>query len=172
VKDPIVQADDPVLREVAKPIAKKDIGSRKLNALIDKMKKALSAEKYGVALAAPQMGAPVRLFVVAGRVFLPQDAPEDTKVPPHLVFINPELVRTSRKKVEVSEGCLSVRDKYGAVGRFEKTTVKALDEKGRPFIRHGSGLLAQIFQHELDHLEGILFIDKATKLDDWKEKEK
>ncbi|MDP4020934.1 MAG: peptide deformylase [Candidatus Adlerbacteria bacterium] len=171
MKDPILQTGNPVLREVAKPVDKKDIGSRKLTALINKMKKVLSKEKYGVALAAPQMGEPLRLFIIAGRIFLPEDAPENAEVPPHLVFINPELVRTSHKKTEVSEGCLSVRGKYGAVERFEKATVKALDEKGKPFIHHGSGLLAQIFQHELDHLEGILFIDKATKLDDWKEKE-
>jgi peptide deformylase len=138
--------------------------------LIAKMKKALEGEKYGVALAAPQLGSPLRLFVIAGRVFLPEDAPEDMVAPPHLVFINPELVRTSRKKAEMSEGCLSVRGKYGSVMRFERATVKALDETGRPFVRNGSGLLAQIFQHELDHLEGILFIDKAIKLDDWKEK--
>lgn len=170
-KDPIVQEGDPVLRQVASPVAKKDITSRKIKSLIAKMKKALSVEKYGVALAAPQVGEPVRLFVVAGRIFLPEDASEETSIPDALVFINPTIVRTSRKKAEVSEGCLSVRGKYGAVERFEKTTVKALDEQGKQFIHNGSGLVAQIFQHELDHLEGILFIDKATKLDDWKEKE-
>ncbi len=169
-KEIIVQTGNPVLRQVAKPVAKKDIGGKKLVALINKMKKALEGEKYGVALAAPQLGESLRLFVVAGRVFVPEDAPEDAPAPPHMVFINPELVRTSRKKAEVSEGCLSVRGKYGAVERFEKATVKALDEDGRAFVRHGSGLLAQIFQHELDHLEGILFTDKATKLDDWEEK--
>jgi len=171
VKDPIVQVGAPVLREVARPIAKKDIGSRQLVALIKKMKKVLETEKYGVALAAPQVGESLRLFIIAGRVLLPEDASEDTVAPPHLVFINPELVRTSRKKVEVSEGCLSVRGKYGSVLRYERATVKALDEEGQPFVHNGSGLLAQIFQHELDHLAGVLFIDKALKLDDWKEKE-
>ena len=160
-----------MLRHATEPIAIKDISSRKIKSLIAKMKKVLDGEKYGVALAAPQLGVPVRLFVVAGRVFVPEGAPEDAPTPPHLVFINPELVRTSRKKIEVSEGCLSVRGKYGAVERYERATVKALDENGKSFVHNGSGLLAQIFQHELDHLEGILFTDKATKLDDWKEKE-
>ncbi len=171
MKDPIVQAGDPVLKAVAAPVPKKDIGSRKLTALIAKMKKALEQEKYGVALAAPQLGASLRLFVVAGRVFMDEDTPEDAEAPPHMVFINPELVRTSRKKNEMSEGCLSVRGKYGAVPRFEKATVQAQDEQGKSFTHHGSGLVAQIFQHELDHLEGILFIDKATQLNDWKEAE-
>ena len=170
MKETIVQTGNPVLRKVAVPIAKKDIGGKKLVALINKMKKTLEGEKYGVALAAPQVGQSLRLFVVAGRVFVAEDAADDAPTPPHLVFINPELVRTSRKKVEVSEGCLSVRGKYGTVERSEKATIKAQDEQGKPFVRHGSGLLAQIFQHELDHLEGILFTDKATKLDDWEEK--
>ena len=171
MKDPILQEGAPALRQVAKPVEKKDIGSRKVTALIKKMKKALEAERYGVGLAAPQVGEPLRLFVIAGRVLLPENAPEDAPLPPHLVFINPELVRASRKKSGMSEGCLSVRGKYGMVERNEKITIKALDEQGTLVTRHASGLLAQIFQHELDHLEGILFTDKTIKLDDWKERE-
>jgi peptide deformylase len=167
MKDPVVQIGSPILRQQAKPIPKKDIDSKPLKALIAKMKKVLDKEKYGVAIAAPQVGASLRLFVVAGRAFN-DGGDEDAPLLPDKVFINPELMRISRKKKEMSEGCLSVRGKYGAVVRHEKATVKAHDENGKQFIYHGSGLIAHIFQHELDHLEGILYIDKATKVTDEK----
>lgn len=174
MKDPIVQIGSPVLRHSAKPVAKADFGSRSLRALVAKMQKSLSKERFGVAIAAPQVGASVRLFVVAGRAFdeeagIEPGADEPTKAKsktPDKVFINPTLLRVSRKKKEMSEGCLSVRGKYGTVLRHEKASVKAFDESGKPFIYHGSGLLAHIFQHEIDHLDGILYIDKATKLTD------
>ncbi len=172
MKDPIVQIGALILREKAKPIAKKDFGTKSLKTLIAKMKKSLVKEKYGVAIAAPQVGASVRLFVVAGRAFDEEEEAGgggDEKIKskmPDKVFINPELIRVSRKKKEMSEGCLSVRGKYGAVVRHEKASVKAYDEAGNQFIYHGSGLLAHIFQHEVDHLDGILYIDKAAKLTD------
>ena len=167
MKDPIVQAGSLVLRQKAKPVAKKEFGSAKLVALIRKMKAALTKEAYGVAIAAPQIGSPLRIFVVAGRAFVSDEEGSGNtakNIPPDMVFINPELLRVSRKMHEMSEGCLSVRGKYGTVLRHEKASVKAYNEKGEPFIYHGSGLLAHIFQHECDHLEGILYIDKAVKL--------
>jgi len=164
VKDPIVQAGAAVLREKAKPVLKKDIGSRSLNTLIGKMKRALDAEEYGVAIAAPQVGSSLRLFVVAGRVFKKDEDARDEPTPPDRVFINPEITRMSKKKREMAEGCLSVRGQYGTVMRHEKVTLKALDEHGNPALVHASSLLAHIFQHECDHLEGILYIDKAARL--------
>ncbi|MDO8548291.1 MAG: peptide deformylase, partial [bacterium] len=131
--------------------------------LVAKMKKALAKERFGVALAAPQVGASVRLFIVAGRAFADGKS-ESEKTPPDMVFINPELKRVSRKKKEMAEGCLSVRGKYGAVVRHEKVSVSAYDERGEKFLYHGNGLIAHIFQHEIDHLEGILYTDKATKV--------
>jgi len=170
MKDPIEQIGSLVLRQKAKPILKKDINSRAIKSLIAKMKKSLDKEKYGVAIAAPQVGASLRLFVVAGRAFDEESADEpDAKAKsktPDKAFINPELLRVSRKKKEMSEGCLSVRGKYGTVLRHEKASVKALDEAGKQFIYHGSGLIGHIFQHELDHLEGILYIDKAVRVTD------
>lgn len=160
----IVQAGHPILREIAKPIAKKDITSRKIVGLIRRMSESLKKEQFGVALAAPQVGVSLRLFVIAGKIFGPEK--EDR------VFINPEIVRTSRAKKEMTEGCLSVRNKYGSVMRHEKATLRALDEKGKSITHHASGLIAQIFQHEVDHLNGILYIDKAIELkndEDWKE---
>jgi peptide deformylase len=173
MKDPIVQEGAAVLREKAKPVAKKDIGAKALNTVIQHMKDALAAEDFGVAIAAPQIGKSLRIFVVAGRAFLTdeekkgfEDSDEVVEVPDDMVFINPVLTRLSRKKKEMSEGCLSVRGKYGTVMRHEKATATALDEKGKPFTYHGSGLIAHIFQHECDHLDGILYIDKAVKIEE------
>jgi len=81
-----------------------------------------------------------------------------------LVFINPEIIKISKKKGSVPEGCLSVRWLYGEVKRSTNATIRAYDENGKIFTRGGGGLLAQIFQHEVDHLNGVLFIDKAKNL--------
>lgn len=167
MKDAIVQMGDAVLRKTAKPVPQKDFGSRKLANLISRMKKALAAEKYGVALAAPQVGSPVRLFIIGGHVFKSEaEGKEDAPAPEDRVFINPVLSRLSKKKVELSEGCLSVRGKYGTVMRHEKASVKAQDESGKTFTYQGTGLLAHIFQHECDHLDGVLYVDKAIKLEE------
>jgi peptide deformylase len=162
MKDPVVQIGDPVLRQVAHPVPHKDFGSKKLLSLIERMKKVLSKEKYGVAIAAPQLGESVRLFVVAGRSF-DEEAKDDSKTPDR-VFINPEILRVSKKTREMSEGCLSVRGTYGAVLRHEKVSIKAQDEHGKVFTYQASDLIAHIFQHEIDHLDGILYVDKAVRL--------
>lgn len=159
----IVQEGDPVLRKVASALPKKEFGSAKLKKLIANMEKALAGEEYGVALAAPQIGASVRIFIVAPKVFAREEH-ADANAP--LVFINPEITRLSRKKNELHEGCLSVTGVYGWIKRHEKATVKAFGMDGKPFTYHGSGLLAEIFQHEIDHLDGILFIDKVERLED------
>ena len=94
---------------------------------------------------------------------------EKIEIPEHeiqknLVFINPVISKLSREKTWVPEGCLSVRWLYGKTYRSTKATVTAYDENGKKFVRGASGLLAQIFQHETDHLKGILFIDHATEV--------
>ena len=165
-KDPIVQEGAAVLRQTAKHVPKKDFGSKTLSALLKKMSKILAAEEFGVALAAPQVGASLRLFIIAGHVFKEDKDDENEETPKDMVFINPEIIRLSRKKKEMSEGCLSVRGKYGTVLRHERATVRAQDEAGNVFTYHGAGLVGHIFQHECDHLDGILYIDKAEKLRD------
>lgn len=163
MKDKIVQTGAPVLRQRAKPVPKKDIGSPTLNKLIARMSAILAKEPHGVALAAPQVGSSLRLFVVAGKVFKKE---EDKATPPDRVFINPEIVKKSRTKKEMQEGCLSVRGKYGTVMRHEKASLKAQDKTGKPFIYHGSELVGHIFQHECDHLDGVLYTDKALSVVD------
>lgn len=184
MKDPIVQVGDPVLRATAKPVGKADIGSLSLRKILKKMSDALAKEGFGVAIAAPQIGESLRIFVVAGKVF--DEREDDSEVSaatsqsdvegeqkghlparhPDMVFINPEITKLSRKKREMSEGCLSVRGKYGTVVRSEKASVRAWGIDSKPFTYNGSGLLAQIFQHEVDHLDGTLYIDKAATLED------
>lgn len=174
MKTDVVQEGAAVLRAKAVPVPTKDIGSKALTALINRMKDTLKKESFGVAIAAPQVGESLRIFVIAGKAFetdeekkafddTEQDTPAKHK---DMVFINPVLTRLSKKKKEMSEGCLSVRGMYGTVMRHEKATVEALDEHGKAFVYHGAGLIAHIFQHEVDHLEGILYIDKAVKLEE------
>lgn len=145
------------------------IVSPQIRRVIKDMKDALAPHKDGVAIAAPQIGVSLRIFVVSGHIFNEEALLEDDKsksVHEDLVFINPEIVKISRDKKTMSEGCLSVRWLYGEVRRATKITISAYDEHGKKITRGASGLLAQIFQHEIDHLNGILFIDKAKRVEE------
>jgi peptide deformylase len=164
----ILQKDEAVLHRKASNVFLSDIGTPKIDKIINRMKKALDSQEDGVAIAAPQIGEPLRIFVVSKKALaLVKDIEED-KLNNYedLVFINPEIIRLSKEKSFVEEGCLSVRWLYGKVERSKKAKIKAFDEKGDPFVMGVSGLMAQIFQHECDHLEGHLFIEKAKDLED------
>lgn len=154
----IVQEGNPVLRGIAAPVSLTDIGTSKLTQILTRMKNALRSQSDGVAIAAPQIAVPLRIFIVAGFVFKKK---KDTEIPPDKVFINPEIVSLSKEKEWLEEGCLSVRYLYGEVSRAKKAKLRAYDEHGKRFMMGASGLLAQIFQHETDHLDGKLFIDTA-----------
>ncbi|MBI2120037.1 MAG: peptide deformylase [Parcubacteria group bacterium] len=167
----IVQKEDPVLRKIAEEVPILEITSPKIRNILRGMKEALHSQDDGVAIAAPQIGAALRIFVVSGKAFLydKENQKEDGygekqkgKIPPDMIFINPEILKLSRKKYVVPEGCLSVRWLYGKTVRSDKAKITAYDESGKQFTYGGSGLIAQIFQHETDHLNGILFIDHAT----------
>lgn len=159
--DPIVTEGTPVLREKAKDVPKSLFGTPELTDIIARMSASLRTTHNGVAIAAPQIGIPYRIFVVSGFVIAGKPrSPED----PDVAFINPKLTRRSRKKEPMEEGCLSVPGMYGMITRSLKASVKAQDMSGKKFEYHGTGLLAQIFQHECDHLEGVLFVDSATDL--------
>lgn len=175
----IIQKENPLLRKKAKPVPVSKIKTAELKKIIQTMKDAVHSEADAVAIAAPQIGILLRLFVVSGAI-INRRAEKITKseenppsanwrrrgdeVSSDLVFINPEIIRQSKKERETEEGCLSVRWWYGKVKRAEKMTIRALDENGKTFTRGASELLAQIFQHEIDHLNGILFTDKAREL--------
>ena len=173
----IVQKEDRVLRKKATRVLIKDITSSKIRRIIADMKKALAGEKDGVAIAAPQIGEALQIFVVSGIVIEMIERKKknaDVKIETDLkeknlndlVFINPEIIKLSKEKVWMEEGCLSCRYLYGKMKRSKKAVVRAYDENGKIFERGGSELLAQIFQHETDHLNGILFIDSAKDVQD------
>ena len=170
----IVQKEDVVLRKKTKEVPIKDITSKKIQTIIQNMKEALAKEVDGVALAAPQIGVSLSIFIISSKVFefLKMDNLNFEEIPADIskdrVFINPVITNKSKKTSEVDEGCLSIRWWYGKVNRSEKATVRAYDEKGKQFTYGGSGLIAQIFQHEMDHLEGVLFTDKTEKLEEIK----
>jgi len=164
-KTKIVQKTDPILRSVSAPVPLSKIKSPEIKAIIADMKKAMEPQGDAVAIAAVQIGKPVRIFVISKRAFgIVGGDLESMKAKDDAVFINPRILKTSKAKEYLEEGCLSFRYIYGKVNRAEKATVEAYDENGRKFTRGFSGLLAQIVQHETDHLDGTLFIDKAKNL--------
>lgn len=161
----VVQKDNPVLREISAPVSLAGIKSPEIRAVISDMKAAMEPQADAVAIAAVQIGKPVRIFVISKRAFgIAAGDIETTKNKTDMVFINPRIVKTSKAKEHLEEGCLSVRYVYGKVSRAEKATVEAYNEDGKKFTRGFSGLLAQVVQHEIDHLDGTLFTDKAKNL--------
>src|SRR3989338_7851246 len=170
----ILQKNAPVLREKAAKVSVAEIQSPRIRKILKDMRVALCTQDDGVAIAAPQIGVSLRIFLVSKVALeLPSRLSERTAVEHraqlkknagYLTFINPVLIKLSREKEVLDEGCLSVRPLYGKIKRSKKATIRAYDERGSFFERGASGLLAQIFQHEADHLEGILFIDKATHI--------
>ena len=129
------------------------------------MKEVLATQDDGIAIAAPQVGIPLRIFLVSGTTLKIADKNyrgDETD----MIFVNPVITKLSREKQEVEEGCLSVRWKYGMMKRAKKASIKACNERGELFERGASGLLAQVFQHETDHLDGILFTDTAHDVKD------
>ena len=182
----ILQKNEKVLREIAKEVNLSDIKTTKIKKILKEMSEALKSQDDGVAIAAPQIGYSVRIFIVSGKIFaedfikkreeklkgkeeilsgenniLENNEIKEKEQINDLIFINPQISKLSRGKEWMPEGCLSVRPLYGKTFRSKKATVVAYDENGKKFTRGAAGLLAQIFQHETDHLNGILFIDHA-----------
>lgn len=165
----IVQEGNKTLRQIAKEVPVSEIAKPKIQKILKDMSEALDGQNDGVAIAAPQIDVSLRIFAVSGKVF-DKDFMNgttnfsDTKIHPNLFFINPVITKISKDKKVMDEGCLSVRPLFGKVRRATRATVEAYNEKGEKFKMNGTGLLAHIFQHETDHLEGILFTDKAKDL--------
>lgn len=165
----VVQKENKVLRENARELEPEEIKSEKIKKLLKRMSDTLVDYDEGVALAAPQIAESLRIFIVSGRFFNPDlkiKNEEEASRPKtkDIVFINPQIIKMSGKKDIIPEGCLSVEGIQGEIRRSGKVTVEAIDENGKKFTRGASGLLAQIIQHEVDHLNGILFIDSAKNL--------
>jgi peptide deformylase len=142
---------DPALKLKAKPVAKVDDAVR---TFVKDMAETMYAES-GVGLAATQVGVQKRILIVDAS---PRQASEKLRV-----FINPELV-SAEGRTKYAEGCLSIPGETEEIERFERVTVRALDEKGESFEVEATGLLAIALQHELDHLDGVLFVDRLSSL--------
>ena len=154
---PIVEVPDPRLRQISKPVDQVDDEIRAL--VVDMFETMYDAP--GIGLAAIQVGVPKRILVIDLQEPL-EEGGEPVKDP--RVFINPEIVAHSDQDVPYTEGCLSVPDQYAEVDRPDRIRARWLDLDGKPHDEEISGLLATCLQHEMDHLEGILFIDHLSRL--------
>lgn len=143
----ICKLGEEVLRKKSVPIKDEEINDE-LRALAEEMFETMESAN-GVGLACPQIGKNIRMFVA--------EADDDVK----RVFINPQIIATSDDSVPYEEGCLSVPQVYENIMRPSKVTVQAQDQNGKKFTLEAEGLLARIIQHENDHLEGVIFIDRG-----------
>ena len=143
----VVKLGQDILREKSEPIPEV---TDEIRTLAEDMFETMIATE-GVGLAGPQIGKNIRIFVAI--------ADDDVR----RVFINPQIIKTSEELSDYDEGCLSIPQVYETIRRPAKVTVQAINEHGKPFTLEADGLLARIIQHEYDHLEGILFIDRGDK---------
>lgn len=148
----IIQYPNKILKIPTEQVTKFD---KELKLIIEKMKRAL-VKTGGIGISANQIGYPLSIFLAR---------PKDK----FYIFINP-LLKNGKKEIINEEGCLSIKNKWGLVKRFAEVKIKFQDLRGKTKSLKAKGLLAQIIQHELDHLMGILFIDKAIEIYEIKEK--
>ncbi len=142
----IVKLGHPVLRQVAKPLTRY---TQETQELIQRMTAAMRAAN-GLGLAAPQVGVSTRLIIY--------EVPDVTGL---RVLVNPKIVSAKGEQLDPPEGCLSIPGLQGVVPRAKEVRVKGYDERGKPVMRRASDLEARVIQHEIDHLDGVLFIDRA-----------
>ena len=154
---PIIEVPDPLLRQISTPVETVDDDIR---ALIADMFETMY-DAPGIGLAAIQVGVPKRILVIDLQE--PAEEGGDPVKDPR-VFINPEILTSSDQDVPYTEGCLSVPDQYAEVDRPDRVRARWLDEKGESHEADIEGLLATCLQHEMDHLEGVLFIDHLSRL--------
>lgn len=149
---PLVILPDPLLRQVSKPVERFDADLRKFSAdMLDTM-----YDAPGIGLAAIQVGEPLRMLVI-------DLAKEDEPRAPQ-VFINPKVLSSGGERNVYEEGCLSIPDYYAEVERPKQVRVSYVDLDGKPHEIEADGLLATCLQHEIDHLNGVLFIDYISRL--------
>lgn len=149
---PLVILPDPILRQVSKPVERIDDQLRAFAGdMLDTM-----YDAPGIGLAAIQVGEPLRMLVI-------DLSKEDAEKAPQ-IFINPQIVSSSDERSVYEEGCLSIPDYYAEVERPASVRVTYLDREGKPQEMTAEGLMATCLQHEIDHLNGVLFIDHISKL--------
>jgi peptide deformylase len=150
----VVQLGEPILRNTAQPVI--TVIDQNIVELIDSLM-ATAIAKQGVGIAAPQIAQPYRLFIVASH---PNDRYPHAPIMPPTAMINPRILSHSDEIVKDWEGCLSVPDTRGLVPRYKEITVEYTTKAGETKQKILTDFVARIFQHELDHLDGILFIDR------------
>lgn len=151
------QFGNPVLRKTARPLTKKEILSPAIKDLIEDMGYTLERKKYGVGLAAPQVGKPLAITVIGLKA-----TPTRPKLKTlSLTLINPKIIKHFGKLMPMWEGCISGPDMYGKAMRYKKIRLSWLDDKAHKHEKDFEGLIAQVIQHEVDHLNGILFVDRV-----------
>jgi peptide deformylase len=161
----IPNVGEPVLRDPARPLRPEEIGSDRIRGLIKHMRETL-ADAPGVGLAGPQIGEPLQLTIIEDKAeyqtnLTPEELAERERRPiPFHVLINPEIELLSPPDVSFFEGCLSLPGFMAMVPRARKVRVRALDEAGKPVQIEAEGWYARILQHEIDHLNGTLYIDR------------
>ena len=153
--DPRYTNPSPRLRQKSEPVTSIDASIRKLASDMHET----MAEEHGVGLAAPQVGILKRMVVI----HVPENYGEEGEPEQSLTLINPEIIKAGGREMDY-EGCLSFPDLIGEVPRYQWVNVKAQDEDGKSRRFKARGILARIIQHEIDHLDGILFFDR---MDDW-----
>lgn len=149
---PLIILPDPVLRQLSKPVETIDADVRRL---ADDMLETMY-DAPGIGLAAIQIGIPRQMLVI--------DVSKEGEEKQPLVFINPKILTSSDERSVYEEGCLSIPDYYAEVERPAEITVEYLDLEGKQLTAKADGLLATCLQHEIDHLNGVLFIDHISKL--------
>lgn len=150
-KYPVLQCPNPELRVLSQPVDPARVNTPEMQALIKDLKLTMKAER-GIGIAAPQVGIHERVIIVD----MEDEGPTG--------FINPVILEKSFKMIDSEEGCLSVPGQWGIVKRHRGVTVKALREDGEEVTIKATDLMSTVWQHEIDHLDGILFIDRAEEI--------
>ncbi|HLD21715.1 MAG TPA: peptide deformylase [Patescibacteria group bacterium] len=150
----IYTTEDPEVRTVSTEISRTELQKKELQEFAKELAKAM-VDFDGVGIAAPQVGKCIRMIAIAK---------EYAETKEHLILVNPRIASAGKKTANMEEGCLSVPQTYGLVERATKVRVKATQLNGETIDIKAKGMFARILQHEVDHLNGILFIDKATEI--------
>jgi len=164
----IVTDPHPVLRSRSLEVPREKICSAELRKIIRDLKDTLKNSEDGIGIAAPQIGIGRRIFIVSEEAkFIGLEEPRvKEKDWASLVYINPAIIKRSKTMGDGVEGCLSVPGKFGIVSRHQKIVIKAYDENGKSITHGAAKFFARVLQHESDHLDGVLFIDKVRRFVD------
>lgn len=156
----VIKMGHPTLREISKSISQEEVENIETQKFIDDLIETMKAQN-GAGIAAPQVGVLKRIFIMECK-----NNPRypDNNQFPLSVLINPEIIPLTEEKVESWEGCLSIPNVRGMLPRYQKVLLKGLDRNGKKYSKELDGFQAVVAQHELDHLDGILFIDRMEDM--------